>query len=210
MAIVAICGFAGSGKDTVANFFVDNFGYERDSFAATLKDVISPMFGWERHLMEGDTSESREWRNTPDEWWSKKLNIPKFTPRKAMQLIGTDSLRNHFNQDLWLLTLERRFNERKNKNIVISDARFTNEIEHARSLGGQIIRVKGKYPPVWEELATLAANGDDHAERGMAVRYSDVHYSEWAWLSVNPDHIIDNTTSMIDLKERVFSLAKII
>jgi hypothetical protein len=210
MTLLAISGFIGSGKDTAANFFVDNFNYERDSFAATLKDIVAPLFGWERSLLEGDTPESREWRNTVDKWWSDKLGIPKFTPRKAMQLIGTDTLRDHFNPDMWLLTFERRFMESSNKNIIISDARFPNEMQHIRSLGGKIIRVKGKHPPEWEEIATLAVNGNEIAKAAMEEKYADVHFSEWAWLAVPTDHVITNTGTLDDLKQQVFSIAKII
>jgi hypothetical protein len=58
--------------------------------------------------MEGTTEESREWRETIDEWWSDKLMIQHFTPRWAMQNIGTELFRQHFNTDIWIFALEKK------------------------------------------------------------------------------------------------------
>ena len=83
-------------------------GCVHDSFAAPLKDLCSSIFGWERSMLEGDTTESRDFRETPDMFWTKKLGVPHFTPRLALQLLGTEVLRNHFDQDIWLNSLEYR------------------------------------------------------------------------------------------------------
>ena len=47
MNLIGIVGFIGSGKDTVANKFVDA-GCVHDSFANPLKDVCASTFGWDR------------------------------------------------------------------------------------------------------------------------------------------------------------------
>jgi len=99
--IIGLVGFIGSGKDTVASRFI-SYGCIKDSFAAPLKDACAAIFGWPRALLEGDTVESREFRETPDMFWARKLGIDNFTPRLALQLVGTDVLRNHFHQDIWL------------------------------------------------------------------------------------------------------------
>jgi hypothetical protein len=110
--IIGLVGFIGSGKGTVARHLVDNYGFRQESFAKSLKDACSNIFDWPRDLLEGDTPESRQWRELPDLWWSEKLGIKDFTPRLALQLIGTNALRDHFSQDLWFLSLENRI--RKN------------------------------------------------------------------------------------------------
>jgi hypothetical protein len=43
------------------------------SFACSLKDTASVMFGWDRDLLEGDTVESRKFREQKDEFWSDKF-----------------------------------------------------------------------------------------------------------------------------------------
>ena len=56
-------------------------------------------------MLVGDTVDSRDFRETPDLYWTRKLNIDNFT-RLALQLIGTEIMRNHFNQNIWLDSLE--------------------------------------------------------------------------------------------------------
>ena len=100
MKIVAICGFQGSGKDTLASILIEKYGYKKLSFAGAVKDVASVVFSWDRKMLEGDTKESREWREKVDEWWSKKLGLPNLTPRYILQQFGTDLFRNHFHKDI--------------------------------------------------------------------------------------------------------------
>ena len=90
MKIVGICGLIGSGKDTVAKRLIENHGFQKVSFAETLKDATADIFQWPRELLEGDTDESRVWREREDFWWSKKLGW-KVTPRKALQIMGTEA-----------------------------------------------------------------------------------------------------------------------
>ena len=106
--IIGFVGFIGCGKDTAADYLVNFHGFRRDSFANTLKDAISAVFGWDRTLMEGRTAESRKWREEVDQWWAKRLNIPHLTPRWVMQYWGTDVLRNNFHDDIWIASLENK------------------------------------------------------------------------------------------------------
>lgn len=140
--IIGLIGRAGSGKDTVADFLVNNHGFTKLSFGKILKDVISIIFGWNRELLEGDTLESREFRETIDEWWSKELGF-SVTPRKMFQMIGTDVMRKHFNQDIWVLVLKKKLNDYsiKNKNIIITDIRFNNEYNMVSEIGGKMIKI---------------------------------------------------------------------
>lgn len=73
--IIGVVGFIGSGKNTVGNFLIDSLGYKQDSFAGPLKDCVSVVFGWDRQMLEGDTKESRAWRDSPDEWWEKTSRL---------------------------------------------------------------------------------------------------------------------------------------
>ena len=97
--LIGITGFIGSGKDTVAGMLVEQ-GCVQDSFASPLKDLCASIFGWDRDLLVGDTVDSRDFRETPDLYWTRKLNIDNFTPRLALQLIGTEIMRTHFNQNI--------------------------------------------------------------------------------------------------------------
>jgi ABC-type oligopeptide transport system ATPase subunit len=58
--IIGIVGFAGSGKGTVGDILVNDHDFTKLSFADAVKDATSAIFGWPRHLLEGDTNESRQ------------------------------------------------------------------------------------------------------------------------------------------------------
>ena len=42
--IIGVCGFIGSGKDTVADYLVNFHEYRRESFANSLKDAVAQLF----------------------------------------------------------------------------------------------------------------------------------------------------------------------
>lgn len=206
--IIGIIGFKGSGKDTVGDFLVRDYEYGRDSFAGSLKDAVAAIFGWERDLIEGATKESREWREQPDTWWEEKLdwiNHPgryiseRFTPRVALQFWGTDLLRKNFHNDLWIMSLQNRL--RTKGRTVITDCRFPNEFKAIKEVGGQVWRVRRGPEPDWYSSGYLAACG---AETHIAaMRALGIHESEWAWLNLPFDTIIDNDGSIEDLEAQV-------
>jgi len=51
--ILGVTGLIGSGKDTIADYLVTTHGFKRVSFAASLKDAVSTVFGWDREMLEG-------------------------------------------------------------------------------------------------------------------------------------------------------------
>jgi hypothetical protein len=202
--IVGISGFISSGKGTVATQLTEKYGFRKDSFAASLKDACAVMFDWPRDMLEGETAESREWREQVDEWWSIKLGIPNLTPRLALQLIGTDALRNNFSDAMWFTTLENRIRKNPSQHVVISDVRFPNEIKFIQDNGGVMIKVNRGQAPVWYETAILANKGNSLAKNAMTSTYSNAHFSEWAWVGakfdfeLNNDSTLDLLTAQID------------
>ena len=154
--LIGITGFIGSGKDTVAGMLVEQ-GCVQDSFASPLKDLCASIFGWDRDLLVGDTVDSRDFRETPDLYWTRKLNIDNFTPRLALQLIGTEIMRTHFNQNIWLDSLEYPIRKQANNNncIVVSDARFKNELDLIKDLGGVVLHVVRDDLPEWYDIVAV-------------------------------------------------------
>lgn len=201
--IFGISGFIGSGKGTVATQLTEQYGFRKDSFAASLKDACAVMFDWPRDMLEGEAAESREWREQVDEWWSVKLGIPNLTPRLALQLIGTDALRNNFSDAMWFTTLENRIRKNPNQNVVISDVRFPNEIKFIQDMGGIMIKVNREPAPVWYETAILANKGNSLARDAMTTLYSAAHFSEWAWVGAKFDYEINNDSTFEELVPQI-------
>lgn len=201
--IVGLLGFISSGKGTVAGELVKGHNFRQDSFATSLKDACAMIFDWPRHLLEGDTKESREWREVVDPWWSEKLNIPNFSPRLALQIIGTDALRNNFHPDIWFLTLQNRIRKNPDQHVVISDVRFPNEIKFIKEQGGVLVKINRGPVPVWYETAMLANRGNSLAKEAMTRTYSSAHFSEWAWVGSEVDFELNNNGTFEELTAQV-------
>ena len=205
--IVGITGFIGSGKDTVAKMLVEK-GAVQDSFASPLKDLCASVFGWPRDMLQGDTIESRDFRETPDMYWTRKLGIDQFTPRLAVQLLGTEIMRTHFNQDIWLDSLEYRIrkNEQQDTMVVVSDCRFKNELDLIKKLNGIVIHVIRDELPEWYETAVHANKGSVPAKHTMETRFAKVHASEWKWVGYDFDFVIQNSGTLEELQAEVDSV----
>lgn len=192
--IIGCVGFQGSGKDTIADYLCNIYGFKRDSFAATLKDAVAAVFGWDRELLEGRTKESRAWRETVDSWWANRLNMPNLTPRLVLQLWGTEVARKAFHDDTWIASLENKLSKAHN-DIVITDVRFPNEIQAVRNAGGIVIRVVRGPEPEWYDIAVATNQGNFNH---MAQAYPEVHPSEWAWIGTDFDAVLDNDQEGLD------------
>lgn len=198
--IVGVLGFIGSGKGTVGDILSKTYDFQQVSFAEHLKDVTSTMFGWPRHLLEGATEESRKFREEPDAFWSGKMGKP-FTPRIALQLMGTEAGRNVFHENFWVLSLEKRISGQTG-NFVVTDVRFKNEIDWVHQNNGILIEVRRGIAPHWYDIASKANNGDFRALLWMEER-SGIHESEWKWIGRDIDYVIHNDKSLADLMKPV-------
>jgi len=183
--LIGVVGLIGSGKDTVSKRLEEKHGFRRDSFAKSLKDAVSAMFNWDREMLEGNGDESRQWREQPDEFWSKKFGKP-VTPRWVLQHFGTEVMRQHMHDAIWIDSCLSRYDGQP---TVISDTRFQNELKTIKENKGQIILVKRGELPSREEMQDKGA-----------------HKSEWDWMGWQFDHVIDNDETKEDLYKKVDDL----
>ena len=198
--IIGICGLIGSGKDTIADYLQNIHQFRRESFAHTLKDAVSSIFGWDRELLEGRTRESREWREQVDPWWTERLGMT-VTPRLVLQVWGTEVARKSYHDDIWIASLENKL-RKTHDDIVISDCRFPNEIKAIKNAGGIVIRVVRGPEPVWFELAHTVNQGPTRntiwrLSKNELEKYN-IHASETAWIGTKFDAIIDNNEDGMD------------
>jgi len=209
--IIGICGFIGSGKDTIADYLVNLHHFRRESFANTLKDAVAQVFGWDRTMLEGRTKQAREWREQVDPWWAARLKMPHLTPRWVLQYWGTEVCRKAFHDDIWIAALENKLRNSED-DVVISDCRFPNEIKSIRKTGGMVIRVVRGPEPEWYDAAVSANRGPNGnvswaLSRAQLERLK-VHASETAWVGTKFDHVLDNNGTLDHLYQQVKRLVQ--
>ena len=208
--IIGVCGFIGSGKDTVADYLVNLHHFRRESFANTLKDAVSAVFGWDRTMLEGRTKQAREWREQQDNWWTNRLGIV-ITPRWVLQNWGTEVCRNGFHDDIWIASLENKLRNSRD-DVVISDCRFPNEIAAIKQSGGLVVRVVRGPEPEWYNAAVSRNRGPDGNSTwslsGRKLEQLGVHTSETAWVGTEFDAVLDNNGTLDDLYQQIMHLVQ--
>lgn len=208
--IIGVCGFIGSGKDTIADYLVNFHEFRRESFANTLKDAVAAVFGWDRTMLEGRTKEAREWREQVDPWWAARLDMPTLTPRWVLQYWGTEVCRKSFHDDIWIASLENKIRNSKD-NVVISDCRFPNEIASIKNAGGIVVRVVRGPEPDWYQDAVAVNAGPKHMNWALSkdrLAQFNIHASETAWVGTKFDAVLDNNADISDLFEKLETLIK--
>jgi hypothetical protein len=206
--IIGVCGFIGSGKDTIADYLTNFHGFRRESFANSLKDAVAQVFGWDRTMLEGRTKQAREWREQVDPWWSARLS-QDITPRWVLQYWGTEVCRRGFHDDIWIASLENKLRN-STDDVVISDCRFPNEIKSIKDAGGIVVRVHRGPEPEWYDAA-ISMNKGDRGNMTWALSKSKIeelkiHASETAWVGTNFDAVLDNNGDIDDLFKQVKGL----
>jgi dephospho-CoA kinase len=127
MTIIGFIGNKGAGKDTIADYLVDNYNFVKYNFANPIKEISEILFDLNYNQLNMDKEQI-------DSRWN-------LSPRTIFQRLGTE-----FGQDIiyklfpelndkvkkkhfWLKHFEIFLEKNKNKNIVIADIRFLHEIE---------------------------------------------------------------------------------
>jgi hypothetical protein len=207
--IIGLSGLIGSGKNTAADYLKRSHGYTQLAFADALKDTVGNIFRWPRHLLEGDTDESRIFRETIDQWWSQRLGIKNFTPRYALQHIGTDVFRQHFSDSIWILSVESKIADLQEHgySVVVTDVRFPNEMSALRSLGARSLLISPVQKPAWYDVARGFSSYN--LIQGMRELYPQVHESEYAWVQEQFDAEIVNSGTINDFYDRVEEQLKV-
>jgi hypothetical protein len=118
---IGMIGKAGSGKDTVADYLVSDYLFNKMALADPLKTAVQVIFAVDDELLYD--REKRE-EELPD--W------PGWSVRRLLQFVGTELFRTHLDPDIWVKNIVLR--AKKQRLSVISDVRFPNEIKMPREL----------------------------------------------------------------------------
>lgn len=200
LILLGVCGSINAGKDTLADCLVANHGFKRIAFAAALKDIVARLFGWDRRMLEGCDAKLRAQREVKDAYWSQVFGRD-ITPRHILQIMGTEVIRNSLHKDMWVKIVEREIKQGVHgARVVITDARFPNEIAMIRALGGKVVRVKRGVTPDWETKLVAGVPKDQIPNLP--------HASEHAWIG-HEDHVLDNNSTKQALEQAVVSYIKL-
>lgn len=162
---IALVSEAGGGKDFLADYVINQYGYTRYAFATHVNNVAK-------------------------KWFPEQYGNGKEKPRWLLQSIGT--MFREIDADVWIKAL---FNDidteaasRKKHNelqefIVITDCRMPNEYQALKDRGFTFIRVK-----VDDDVRKnrLIARGDRFTEKDMN------HHTESFYNQFECDYIITN------------------
>ena len=135
--IIGLSGYAQVGKDTVANYLVENYGYKRVAFADPLREALYNLNPVITDLPEVFSSTLS---NAVDHigWETVKQNSEQV--RGLLQRMGTEVGRKMFGEDFWVNLAFK--NVYKGSKIVFTDVRFPNEFDAIKSVDGKIWRVE--------------------------------------------------------------------
>ena len=140
MRIIGLCGKAGAGKDTAADYMVARHGFVKYSMAQPIKAMLNAAFGWS----------PEHWNDRA--WKEAKIDHYGSSPRIMAQTLGTEWGREVINSDLWVRIaadyvhcrqlISQREDIPRYKGVVIADIRFINEATWINAYpGGMLARV---------------------------------------------------------------------
>lgn len=147
--LILISAYGGTGKDSVADYLVENYSFTKLAFADALRAVAAAINPIVSHHTEYVTDEygnilsaDVEYIRYLDALESVGYNQAKFDypeVRSFLQLVGTDAVRNNLGDNIWVDTAMKRADQLER--VVIPDCRFVNEAQAGRSRGGFVIRM---------------------------------------------------------------------
>jgi len=180
--VLGLTGKAGSGKDTVADYLVEHYGYEKLAFAAPLKRVAyqaNPILGMDIYH-PGNTITLQHAIDELGEDGVKKV-YPQY--RTFLQKLGTEGIRS-IDPDFWVKAALQSLTTDSGK-YVFTDVRFPNEAKAIRSLSGEL----------WHVVRPNVTPGPEHSSEAWAGNLNENFTIEndftLEWLHKIVDHAVN-------------------
>lgn len=199
--IIGLCGFAGAGKDTVADVLVKHCGFQKLAFADALRAEVANGFNVSLNLLTerakkeisttalalhlapteflGQIMLTRLSQCSTVEVTAAELSEPA-SPRQIMQLWGTEYRRRQ-DPDYWVKQLTARLSyaiQAGGQRFVVTDCRFANEAAGLRAMGGvlwQVQRPGISAATTPEGTHVSATDGTEFAPDATIVNHMGLH-----------------------------------
>jgi hypothetical protein len=141
MIILGLAGKKGSGKDTLADFLVQEYDFEKMAAAAPLKQSAAALFGIPAEHFEQTKNDPNATVTMRYEYSDRSFYV-KLTHREYLQRYGTEAHRDipDFGTEVWTDMLNRKFRDPEGR-YVVTDSRFTNECLNLQARGGRIVYI---------------------------------------------------------------------
>lgn len=215
--IIGIVGKAGSGKDTVATYLVDNYGFKHLSLAEPIKDFSKKLFNFSNEQLWGSSSNRdkeievdwlytwKQFNKHSSDWltffsaqsfmpdlrlWLEGLNDDcpyKINVRRVAQTLGTEFGRNTVNKDIWINHLIER------AEFYMHDSEFKGVIASDVRFENEMHKIHDKHG----KIIRLLRNKDTHT--GIPGHQSEIEQDLVS--EDNFDFIIDNNKELSKLYE---------
>ena len=134
--IIGLSGYAQTGKDTVAQHLVENYGFTRIAFADPIREALlelDPLLP-DYPAVPGIRL---SWIVNKVGWEEVKKSSPEV--RRMLQRMGTEVGRNLWGSDFWVSKALQKASE--HDNVVFTDVRFPNELEAILKANGDVWRI---------------------------------------------------------------------
>jgi hypothetical protein len=136
VTVIGIAGWARSGKDTVADYLVNKYEYEKVSFSTPMKEAMYRL----NPRITVNESVNNPIRIGVDVYGWEGLKERSPDVRGLLQRFGTEVGREMFGEDFWVdYALNSIVDGTK---VVIADVRYPNEADAIKALGGKVYRVE--------------------------------------------------------------------
>jgi hypothetical protein len=187
VTIIALSGYATSGKDSVADILVEDYGFVKYAWADSLRAAaaaLNPIVDY------GTNGEFIRYNDVVAQYGYNEAKAMFPEVRNVLQRIGTEVGRNIIGDNVWVdATFKQIADERSlTDNIVISDTRFPNEAYAVQA------RSESK-------------NYVGRVNRPGVGPVTD-HPSETSLDDFDFDFVIDNDGTLDDLRDQVGELYK--
>lgn len=135
--LIALCGYARSGKNATGQILEDDYGFRQVSFAQALKNITASLNPLLQSAGPGTVPLAAMFRHYGD-WDAVKENVP--ASREFLQNLGV-ACREQIGEDVWVDALLNRIDTAPAR-YVITDCRFPNEVQAVRDRDGEVWRIE--------------------------------------------------------------------